>query len=587
MNDPHRYGSRPYAFVFRYIRVRPGAHALILAAILAAVACSVGTQYALKFLVDVLSDASHAEKVWYAFLFLVSLIAADNLLWRVAGWVASFTFVRVTGDLRRDLFRHLTGHSPSYFADRLPGTLTSRITATSNAIFTLENMFIWNVLPPCVATIAAIALVMTVSPAMAACLAVVGGIVVVALFRLAAAGRPLHHDFANKAAAIDGEMVDVISNMSLVNAFCGTGREHRRFDGIVDQEMAARQRSLLYLEKLRILHAVITVVLTTGLAAWAIALWQRGAITTGDVVLACTLGISVLSATRDLAVALVDVTQHLARLSEAIATLLVPHELRDHPDATPLIRRGARVAFDNVSFRYPDGRQVFTGFDLKIEPGERVGLVGRSGGGKSTLFAVLQRFYDLQGGRILVDDQDIAKVTQESLRHAIAVVPQDIALFQRSVLENIRYGQPGASDDMVFEAAVAARCDFIESLPNGIETIVGDRGVKLSGGQRQRIAIARAFLKDSPLLLLDEATSALDSESEEIIREALNRLMRGRTVIAIAHRLSTVRNFDRIVVMQEGQIVEDGSPDHLMRRNGRYRELILREVTRLSKTAAA
>jgi ATP-binding cassette subfamily B protein len=578
MNDPHRYGSRPYAFVFRYIRVRPGAHALILAAILAAVACSVGTQYALKFLVDVLSDASHAEKVWYAFLFLVSLIAADNLLWRVAGWVASFTFVRVTGDLRRDLFRHLTGHSPSYFADRLPGTLTSRITATSNAIFTLENMFIWNVLPPCVATIAAIALVMTVSPAMAACLAVVGGIVVVALFRLAAAGRPLHHDFANKAAAIDGEMVDVISNMSLVNAFCGTGREHRRFDGIVDQEMAARQRSLLYLEKLRILHAVITVVLTTGLAAWAIALWQRGAITTGDVVLACTLGISVLSATRDLAVALVDVTQHLARLSEAIATLLVPHELRDHPDATPLIRRGARVAFDNVSFRYPDGRQVFTGFDLKIEPGERVGLVGRSGGGKSTLFAVLQRFYDLQGGRILVDDQDIAKVTQESLRHAIAVVPQDIALFQRSVLENIRYGQPGASDDMVFEAAVAARCDFIESLPNGIETIVGDRGVKLSGGQRQRIAIARAFLKDSPLLLLDEATSALDSESEEIIREALNRLMRGRTVIAIAHRLSTVRNFDRIVVMQEG---------HLMRRNGRYRELILREVTRLSKTAAA
>ena len=587
MNDPHRYGSRPYAFVLRYIRVRPGAHAVILAAVLAAVACSVGTQYALKFLVDVLSDASHAERVWYAFLFLVSLIAADNLLWRLAGWVASFTFVRVTGDLRRDLFRHLTGHSLSYFADRLPGTLTSRITATSNAIFTLENMFIWNVLPPCVATVAAIALVTTVSATMAACLAVVAGIVVVALFRLAAAGRPLHHDFANKAAAIDGEMVDVISNMSLVNAFCGTGREHRRFDGIIDQEMAARQRSLLYLEKLRILHALITVCLTTGLAAWAIALWQRGAITTGDVVLACTLGISVLSATRDLAVALVDVTQHLARLSEAIATLLVPHELRDHPDATPLIRRGARVAFKNVSFRYPDGRQVFTGFDLDIEPGERVGLVGRSGGGKSTLFALLQRFYDLQGGRVLVDDQDIAKVTQESLRHAIAVVPQDIALFQRSVLENIRYGQPGASDDMVLEAAVAARCDFIESLPNGIETIVGDRGVKLSGGQRQRIAIARAFLKDSPLLLLDEATSALDSESEEMVREALNRLMRGRTVIAIAHRLSTVRNFDRIVVMQEGQIVEDGSPDHLMRRNGRYRELILREVTRLSKTAAA
>ena len=171
---------------------------------------------------------------------------------------------------------------------------------------------------------------------------------VLIMFRMAAAGRPLHHDFADKAAAIDGEMVDVISNMPLVKAFCGVGREHRRFDAIVDREMTARRRSLLYLERLRILHALVTVVLTIGLLAWAIVLWQRGAATTGDVVLTCTLGLSVLHATRDLAVALVDVTQHIARLSEALATLLVPHDLRDHPEATPLVRRGARVAFENV-----------------------------------------------------------------------------------------------------------------------------------------------------------------------------------------------------------------------------------------------
>ncbi len=293
--------------------------------------------------------------------------------------------------------------------------------------------------------------------------------------------------------------------------------------------------------------------LTIALLAWAIMLWQRGAATTGDVVLVCTLGLSILSATRDLAVALVDVTQHVARLTEAIATLLLPHELRDHPEAEPLVKAGAAIAFNNVSFRYPGGLQVFDRFSLRLQAGQRVGLVGQSGGGKSSLFVLLQRFYDLQHGSITIDGQDISRVTQQSLREAIAVVPQDISLFQRSILENIRYGRPTATDDEVLRAAIAARCDFVETLPEGMATMVGDRGVKVSGGQRQRIAIARAFLKDAPILLLDEATAALDSESEEAIREALARLMRGRTVIAIAHRLATLRNFDRVVMLQGRQ----------------------------------
>ena len=585
MADLCSYASSPFHFIFRYLRLRPLSHTAILAAVLGAVACSVGTQYGVKFLVDALSHGVTNE-VWTAFLLLVSLIAADNLLWRLASWIGNYAFVGVTGDLRRDLFRHLTGHSPGYFAERLPGMLTSRVTATSNAVFTAENMFVWNVLPPCAATVAAIALVCTISLPMSVALAVVAGIMVCVMFRLAAAGRPLHHDFASKAAAVDGEMVDVVSNMPLVRAFGGFRREHRRFDGAVDREMNARRRSLFYLEKVRILHAVVTIVLTIGLVAWSIVLWDQGEATTGDVVLACTLSISVLSATRDLAVALVDITQHFARLAEAVATLLVPHDLRDHPQAEPLIRRGARVKFERVTFRYGDGEQIFENFSIAFNPGERVGLVGQSGGGKSTLFALLQRFYDPQNGRILIDGQDIARVTQESLREAIGVVPQDISLFHRSVMENIRYGRPDAGEDEVREAAFAARCDFIEKLPDGLETIVGDRGVKLSGGQRQRIAIARAFLKNAPLLLLDEATSALDSESEEIIREALGRLMHGRTVIAIAHRLSTVRNFDRIVVLQTGRVVQDGAPDQLMRREGLYRDLVQREMDRLAMRAA-
>jgi ATP-binding cassette subfamily B protein len=586
MDDPCDFSTSPLAFIFHYVRSRPVSHAVILTAVLAGVCCSVGTQYGVKYLVDVLSNHNHAG-VWLAFALLGSLIAADNLLWRVASWIANYAFVGVTGDVRGDLFRHLMGHSPAYFADRMPGTLTSRVTATSNAIFTAENMFMWNVLPPCAATVAAIALVCTISLSMAGTLAIVAGIMVVLMFRLAAAGRPLHHDFARKAASVDGEMTDVVGNMPLVRAFSGFARERNRFEATVDREMTARRRSLYYLEKLRILHALVTITLTLGLLGWVIILWQDGSATTGDVVLACTLSISVLSATRDLAVALVDITQHIARLSEALATLLAPHELRDHPEAEPLVRRGASVKFEEIDFRYGDGPQpIFQSLNLRFSPGERIGLVGHSGGGKSTLFALLQRFYDPQAGRILIDGQDIVRVTQESLRESIGIVPQDIALFHRSVLENIRYGKPDATDDQVLGAAITARCDFIKDLPNGLHTIVGDRGVKLSGGQRQRIAIARAFLKDAPLLLLDEATSALDSESEELIRAALSQLMSGRTVVAIAHRLSTVRNFDRIVVLQDGRVIQDGAPDFLMRKDGLYRQLVQREMNRLSQQAA-
>lgn len=588
MDSLSGYALRPFAFVMRYIRMRSAAHLTILLSVLAAVACSVGTQYGIKYLVDGLSSGpgGGARSVWIAFIFLVSLITADMFLWRIASWVASYTFVGVTGDLRRDIFRHLTGHAPNYFTDRLPGMLTSRITATSNAVFTVENMMVWNVLPPCVATFAAIMLIGTVSVPMAAGLTVVAGAVVIMMFKMAAAGKDLHDEFADKAAAVDGEMVDVINNMPLVRAFCGLSFEHDRFDATVDRELNARGRSLRYLERLRLAHAAITVVLIVGLLAWAIMLWQGGGASTGDVVLICTLGLSILHATRDLAVALVDVTQHVARLSEALATLLVPHELSDHPQAEPLVKAGAAIAFNNISFRYPGGLQVFDKFTLRLHPGQRVGLVGQSGGGKSSLFVLLQRFYDTQDGNITIDGQDISRVTQLSLRQAISVVPQDISLFHRSIMENIRYGRPNATDEEVLRAAISARCDFVETLPEGLHTMVGDRGVKLSGGQRQRIAIARAFLKDAPILLLDEATAALDSESEEAIREALSRLMRGRTVIAIAHRLATLRNFDRVVMLQGGKIIEDGKPDALMQRAGPYRELVNQEMSRLAQHAA-
>src|SRR5262245_56814012 len=231
------------------------------------------------------------------FFSLVSLMAADYLVWRAVGWVASTTFVKVTGDLRRDLFRYLTGHAPSYFCEQLPGTLTSRITATSNAVFAIENMFIWNVMPPCLATLFAIALIGTVSLPMACVLSGLGGVIIVAMFGLAAAGKPLHHDFAAKAAAVDGEMIDVVSNMPLVKSFCAVRRELERFSATVDCEIAARSRSLRYLERLRVAHALVTAAITIGLVAWAVQLWQRGEATAGDVVPNCNVVLAVLHGT--------------------------------------------------------------------------------------------------------------------------------------------------------------------------------------------------------------------------------------------------------------------------------------------------
>ncbi len=574
--DLTRFRHRPIAFLRHYVMRNPWGHAVVLASVVLAVIASVSTQYGMKALIDAVSKGvGGGGDVWGAFFLLCGLITADNLLWRVGCATAAYAFVKVTGEVRRDLFAHLAGHSPSYYAERLPGTLAGRITSTAQAMFQTENVLSWNVLPPCLAVVVAIALISTVQPLMGLSLAGISASMAGIVFWLAKRGTPLHRDYAEEAAAVDGELVDVIGNMAVVRAFGARFREQDRFAGRMGFEMKARRRSLLYMEKLRLIHAVMTAVVTAGLLGWGIVMWQRGQASAGDMVLICSLGFTILHGTRDLAVALVDLTQNVARMDEALGALLVGHELPDRENAGTLAAHHGEVAFRDVTFAYKGRAPVLDHFNLTIKAGTRVGLVGASGAGKSTVVALLQRFHDIQGGYIDIDGQDIAQMTQQSLRDAMAIVPQDISLFHRSVLENIRYARPEASTEDVLRAAGIARCrDFIEALPEGFDTMVGDRGAKLSGGQRQRLAIARALLKDAPILLLDEATSALDSESETAIQHALDNLMQGRTVIAVAHRLSTLRNFDRIVVMDQGRIIDDGSPDELSHRAGPYRDLL-------------
>jgi ATP-binding cassette, subfamily B, bacterial len=573
-----RMRGRPMKFLARYVGLHPSGHTIILVAVLAAVGCSVSTQYAMKHVIDVVAMGPQmgATLVWGAFGLLCALVAADNLLWRIAGYTAHRTFVAVTGDIRRDLFGYLSGHAPGFFASRLPGGLASRVSSSANNTFIVLNTAVWNVIPPTLSVTLSIAFIGAVNLRLSAGLLVLAAILGAVVFTLARRGTPLHRDYAEEAAGVDGQLVDVISNFSVMRAFGATRREQARLERLMGVEMASRRRSLYYMEHLRLIHAVLTALLTAGVVGVAIRLWLAGQATVGDIVLVTSLAFTILHGSRDLAVSLVDLTQYMVRLQEAIGALLLPQELADQPDAEVLPADGRHeVTFDDVTFAYPGRAPILEHFELAIQPGQRVGLVGFSGAGKSTVMSLLQRFNDVSSGRILIDGFDIRDLSKASLREAMALVPQDISLFHRSVRENLCYGRPDATEAQMLAAAETARCrDFIEALPQGFDTMVGDRGVMLSGGQRQRLAIARALLKDAPILLLDEATSALDTESERLIQAALDELMRGRTVIAIAHRLSTLRGFDRIIVMDRGHIVDDGSPSELSTRPGPFRDLL-------------
>jgi ATP-binding cassette subfamily B protein len=562
----------PARFLLHYVLRHRRGHAIVLAAVLAAVGCAIGSQYGVKHLVDLLGSRDTSDwQLWSAVGLLLALVAGDNLLWRLAGWVAARIFVAVGGDLRIDLFEHLSGHGTGYFADRFPGALAGRIVAAGNAAFSIENRLTWSTIPPAAAVVSSIAVLGTVNWRLTVGLAVVAAVLGGFISRMAARSRPLHDRYADRAAAVTGDLADIVGNIGLVRSFAAAQRERERLSRHIGNEMAAQCDSQRALERVRLFHAGCVFLVTAAVVAWSVMLWRAGQITTGDVVLATTLGVTVLHASRDLAMAMVDLLLDMAKLGEAVRALGLPHEMPDAPNARPLINLGGSVSFLNVCFSYPNGERVLQDFALHIPAGQKVGIVGKSGVGKSTVIALLQRLYDPEHGQVLIDEQNIAELTQESLRRTVAVVHQDVSLFHRSIMENLRYGRPSASDEEVYAAAEAARCtEFIERLPDGFDTIVGSRGLKLSGGQRQRLAIARAFLCKAPIILLDEATSALDTTSEQLIQDALARLFNGRTVIAATHHLSTLATFDRIIVLDHQRIVEDCAAMDLLRRRRVY-----------------
>jgi ATP-binding cassette, subfamily B, bacterial len=565
--------TRPLAFITRYLWRHRVAHGVVVLAVLGAVAASVGERYSMKFLVDAMAGP-RGFAVWQAIGIFVVCVGADNFLWRAGGFVAARTFPRIGAELRLDLFRHLIGHSTRYFNERLTGALSSRITAAATALYTVGNSLIWNVLPPAAATVGALIALAAVAWPMAACLTLAAGAIGLGIGIAGARGRTLHHLYADRAATVAGDIVDIVSNHATVRLFGAAPREVARLERSLEGEAGAQRRALLYVERLRLVHAAAVWVLSGGTLAWAVLLWERRLITAGDVVVCGAFTLALLQASRDLAVALVEMGHHWSRIAEAIGTLMVAHDVPDGAGAAPPAAHRGAIALDGVAFGHGSGEPILRGIDLGIRAGERVGVVGPSGAGKSTLLAVIGGLYRVERGRVMIDGCDVATLTREGIRRAIAVVPQDISLFHRSILENIRYGRPNASDADVVAAARAACCEeFIADLPEGFDTLAGERGTLLSAGQKQRIAIARALLADTPIILLDEATSQLDVESEIAVQRAIGALSGERTIVAVAHRLSTIAGFDRIVVLEDGRIVEDGAPDALLRNGGSFARL--------------
>lgn len=586
-STPHpRFLQGPGPFLWHYVRRRPWQFAGLLGLMIGAAGCAMGVQIGMRNLVNAMAGpVSDRAAVWGALGLFIGLVGLESGLWRLGGWLGCRTVVDTGVEVRLDLFRYLSGHSMRFFNDHLAGALGHRITETAGATGALINVCVWDVVPPCADFLGAMLVLGLVHGPMAALLAVFVALVGGGVVGFGRRGQPLHRAYAEQSARVGGELVDTVANIWAVKAFSARAREQARLAAEFAVEAGHQRRSWLYLEKTRVLHDLLLWGMAGAMLTWAIQLWMAQRITAGDVVLVSTLTFRILHGSRDLAFALFGTTRHLGLIAETLRDLGQPHTVRDCPRAAPFVPRGGTLEFQNVRFGYGADQDLFHGLSLRVPAGQKLGIIGASGAGKSTLVSLVQRLDDVRDGRILIDGQDLTELDQETLRAAIAVVPQDISLFHRSLLDNLRYGRPAASDEEVYAAARKAYCDaFIRALPEGYHTLVGERGVKLSGGQRQRIGIARAFLKDAPILILDEATSALDTASELEIHRALATLMQGRTVLAVAHRLSTVAGFDRIIVLHEGRIVEDGSPQELRRRQGVFEAMWQLQTTHPLKT---
>lgn len=518
----------------------------------------------------------------YLALYAGAMIIGELICWRLVLWLAWKGEVKGMFNIRKMCFDAIADQSMHFHNNRFTGSLVNQVTRFVSSFERLSDSIVWNIIPLISSFIFALTILGFKLPIFAIILGILSaGFMIIAWFSFKKV-RVLNEREANASSNLTGQLADTMTNISAAKSFAREKHESKLFfdkntkyqDASLNLMRSIIKRDFAF-GSILVSIAIITFIFLIGGNAWL-------GVPLGTLFLAVSYMSNIWGQLWQFNRILRDINRAMGDSQEMTEILDEPVMVKDAKSAENLICKHGDVKFQNVTFWHSDADesdQVFRDFNLNIPAGQRVGLVGKSGSGKTTLTKLLLRFSDVQKGEILIDDQDISKVTQESLRRTIAYVPQEPLLFHRSIRENIAYGRPNATEEQIRQAAREANAlEFIEKLPEGFNTLTGERGIKLSGGQRQRIAIARAILKDAPILVLDEATSALDTESEKLIQDALKSLMQGRTSIVIAHRLSTVSELDRIIVLDDGKIIEDDTHEKLILKGGKYARLWNRQT---------
>lgn len=521
----------------------------------------------IKQFTNAMADHQPPAVVWQLGLLYPALHLLHTLSWRVSGFAGMRWFHNVREAMYARLYEYTIEHDKSYFSDRFAGSLLSKI---NNVVEGTQNMFqriLWEFVPILLNAVFTLYVAYFENWVFTAVL--LAWLVVYFFANLIIVRKylaPTAYESAMSRSDLSGRTVDSLSNASSIHAFAAWKHEALFVREAVQTVKEKGLKNWIVSENLRGFNGIMMVLSNAGMIVLSLYFFYAGQISLGSVLLIIGLGKNLGDLMWNFSSELRNTVTDYGSACEGLDEILQPLGVTSKPGAKTIVVKEGTIALETVGFAY-EKEDVMHRLSLVFHSGQRVGLVGKSGAGKSTLVALLLRQYDPQDGTITIDGNNIADMTLDSLRNAISYVPQDTSLFHRSLFENIRYAQPGATKEEVIKAAKAAHAHtFITSLEKGYDTLVGERGVKLSGGQRQRIAIARAFLKNAPILILDEATSSLDSESEVAIQKSLEHLMKGKTVIAIAHRLSTLREMDRIIVLEQGHIVEDGTPAQLLKK---------------------
>ncbi len=525
-----------------------------------------------KLIIDAVEVHDVSAVMFYGLLYPV-VIFLIQVLYRLSGVAGMQSTVKTSKNSTDILINYLLGHTHTYFSNRFAGSVTSKVRNVSGALESIIPDILWSQLTALVSFLVTFVMIWFVDVQIALIFLLLLTVLAFLNKILAKKKADLSKINAEASTILQGGISDMVANVSTVRQYVRQAFELDRLKKLTTQKQEDSLVNWFFTEKM-LFYNVVTIFIFAFSMFWLLTTrWEQGLISTGDFVLVLALVSQITGAMVFIGRAFNSTARAIGELREGLDDLLLPYSIKDIKNASTLKVKEGEISWQKVKFKY-ENKTIFEDFDLTIAPKQKLGLVGSSGAGKTTFVSLLLRQFDLVDGGIFIDGQNIAEMTQNSLRENIAVVPQEPMLFHRTIRENIAYANPEATlSEIEVVAKLAQAHEFISELPFGYETIVGERGIKLSGGQKQRIAIARAMLKNSPILVLDEATSALDSESEVYIQEALKELMKGKTVIAIAHRLSTLREMDRIIVLNSGEISEDGSHESLKEADGVYSKL--------------